>query len=79
MSEWDVRECPDCFGLDEDCKSCEGIGHIEEINTALRVGTLASKFTPILCGAAFKNKGVQQLLDAVVAYLPSPQELKDIV
>ena len=34
MSEWDVRECPDCFGLDEDCKSCEGIGHIEEINTA---------------------------------------------
>ena len=34
MSEWDIKECPDCFGLDEDCKSCEGIGHIEEINTA---------------------------------------------
>ena len=51
---------------------------IEEINAALRQGTLESKFTPILCGAAFKNKGVQQLLDAVVAYLPSPQELKTI-
>jgi elongation factor G len=44
----------------------------------LRTGTLDSRFTPILCGAAFKNKGVQQLLDAVVAFLPSPQELKTI-
>ena len=51
---------------------------VEEINTALRVGTLESRFTPILCGAAFKNKGVQQLLDSVVAYLPSPKELKTI-
>ena len=51
---------------------------VEEINTALRVGTLESRFTPVLCGAAFKNKGVQQLLDSVVAYLPSPQELKTI-
>ena len=51
---------------------------VEEINSALRVGTLASSFTPVLCGAAFKNKGVQQLLDSVVAYLPSPQELKTI-
>ena len=50
----------------------------EEIVAALRKGTLENKFTPILCGAAFKNKGVQQLLDAVVAYLPSPQELKTI-
>ena len=51
---------------------------VEEIRAALRAGTLDSLFTPILCGAAFKNKGVQQLLDAVVAYLPSPQELKAI-
>jgi elongation factor G len=46
---------------------------LEEIRAALRTGTLDSLFTPILCGAAFKNKGVQQLLDAVVAYLPSPK------
>ena len=51
---------------------------VEEINAALRVGTLESRFTPVLCGAAFKNKGVQQLLDSVVTYLPSPQELKTI-
>ena len=51
---------------------------VEEINAALRVGTLESRFTPVLCGAAFKNKGVQQLLDSVVSYLPSPQELKTI-
>jgi elongation factor G len=51
---------------------------LDEIRAALRAGTLDSRFTPILCGAAFKNKGVQQLLDAVVAYLPSPQELKTI-
>jgi elongation factor G len=50
----------------------------EEIVSALRKGTLENKFAPILCGAAFKNKGVQQLLNAVVAYLPSPQELKAI-
>jgi elongation factor G len=50
----------------------------EELIAALRKGTLDSTFTPILCGAAFKNKGVQQLLDAVVLYLPSPQELKSI-
>ena len=51
---------------------------VEDIHSALRVGTLESSFTPVLCGAAFKNKGVQQLLDSVVAYLPSPQELKTI-
>ncbi|HCG73748.1 MAG TPA: elongation factor G [Nitrospina sp.] len=51
---------------------------LDVIRAALRKGTLDSLFTPILCGAAFKNKGVQQLLDAVVAYLPSPQELKSI-
>jgi elongation factor G len=39
---------------------------------AIRSGVLASKIYPVLCGAAFKNKGVQQLLDAVVDYLPSP-------
>jgi elongation factor G len=50
----------------------------EELIAALRKGTLGNVFTPILCGAAFKNKGVQQLLDAVVLYLPSPQELKSI-
>jgi elongation factor G len=50
----------------------------EEIYAAVRKGALELKFTPILCGAAFKNKGVQQLLDAVIAYLPSPIEIPPI-
>ena len=39
----------------------------DEINAAIRKGVCANKFNPVLCGSAFKNKGVQQLLDAVVA------------
>jgi elongation factor G len=46
-----------------------------EITAALRKGTLGFKLVPVLCGSAFKNKGVQQLLDAVVNYLPSPLEV----
>jgi elongation factor G len=47
----------------------------EEIKRAIRAGTIAFKIIPVLCGSAFKNKGVQQLLDAVVDYLPSPLDL----
>ena len=46
-----------------------------EIKTALRKGTLAFDFVPILCGSAFKNKGVQPMLDAVVDFLPSPLDI----
>lgn len=44
----------------------------EEITAAIRRGTISGKINPVLCGASFKNKGVQQLLDAVVNWLPSP-------
>ena len=50
----------------------------EEIVRGCRKGTVEMKIVPVLCGAAFKNKGVQQLLDAVVAYLPSPLEVKPV-
>ena len=50
----------------------------EEIKNLVRKGTLDSKFVPVLCGSAFKNKGVQPMLDAVVDYLPSPVEVPDI-
>jgi elongation factor G len=49
-----------------------------EVRAALRKGTIALHFTPVLCGAAFKNKGVQQLLDGVVDYLPSPLDVPPI-
>ena len=45
---------------------------IDELKAAIRRATIAMKFFPVLCGSAFKNKGVQTLLDAVVDYLPSP-------
>ena len=47
----------------------------EEIRAALRTGTIAMKLVPVLCGASFKNKGVQPLLDAVVDFLPSPLDI----
>ena len=50
----------------------------EEIIAALRKGTVAIKFVPVLCGSAFKNKGVQQLLDAIVRYLPSPLDIPPV-
>ena len=46
----------------------------ESIREAIRKGTLDLAFTPVLCGAAFKNKGIQPLLDAVVEFLPSPKD-----
>ena len=47
----------------------------KEIQEGVRIGTIASEFTPVFCGSAFKNKGVQLLLDAIVAYLPSPGDM----
>lgn len=49
-----------------------------EIKTGLRRGTIAGTIVPLICGSAFKNKGVQLLLDAVVDYLPSPLEVPAI-
>ncbi|WP_425411371.1 elongation factor G [Longispora albida] len=51
---------------------------VEEIKTAIRRVTIASKANPVLCGSAFKNKGVQPMLDAVVDFLPSPLDIPSI-
>ncbi|MBU1045089.1 MAG: elongation factor G [Candidatus Omnitrophica bacterium] len=50
----------------------------EELIAAIRKGTIANKIVPVLCGSAFKNKGVQRLLDAVTMYLPSPVDLPPV-
>ena len=50
----------------------------EELRDVIRRGTVANKMVPVLCGAAFKNKGVQKLLDAVNLFLPSPADLLPI-
>ncbi|MEW6570551.1 MAG: elongation factor G [Nitrospirota bacterium] len=52
---------------------------IDEIKAALRKGTLERKLTPVLCGSAFRNKGVQLLLDAIADYLPSPLDIPPVV
>ena len=51
----------------------------DELKAALRQAVLESKVTPVFCGSALKNKGIQSLLDAIVDYLPSPVDIPDVV
>ena len=50
----------------------------EEIKRAIRIATIANAMNPVLCGSAYKNKGVQPLLDAIVDYMPAPIDVPDI-
>lgn len=52
---------------------------IEAIKKAIRKGTLAVKFFPVVCGTSFKNKGVKKMLDAVVDYLPAPTDIDAVI
>ena len=56
----------------------EELDDVEAVKAAIRKGAIAMHFTPVLCGSAFKNKGIQPLLDAVVDYLPSPVEVPPV-
>ncbi|MFI3166348.1 MAG: elongation factor G [Bacillota bacterium] len=71
-----VSECDDAltekFLMEEEITN-------DEIKAALRTATLNMMVTPVLCGSAYKNKGVQPLMDAIIAYLPSPLDVEDIV
>ncbi len=51
---------------------------VEELKAALRRAVCSGKIIPVLCGSAFKNKGVQPMLDAIIDYLPSPEDVKAI-
>ena len=51
---------------------------VEDMKKALRVATIANKAIPVCCGSAYKNKGVQKLLDAVLEYMPAPTDIPDI-
>ncbi|WP_026883623.1 elongation factor G [Clostridium akagii] len=67
--------------LDEDLtmKFLEGEEITEdEINAAIRKGVCANKFVPVVCGSSYKNKGVQPMLDAIIAYMPSPLDIPPI-
>ena len=52
---------------------------VEETKNAIRAGVLTGQFFPVLCGSAYKNKGIQLLLDAIVEYLPSPVDIPNAV
>jgi elongation factor G len=56
-----------------------GVLSEEEIRRGLRIGTLANAVVPTLCGSAFKNKGVQAMLDAIIYYMPSPLDVPSII
>jgi len=51
---------------------------LDTLKKCIRIGTLSSSFVPVLCGSAFKNKGVQPLLDSVVDFLPSPLDVESV-
>ena len=51
---------------------------IRDSIACIRKGTCDLAFVPVMCGSAFKNKGVQPMLDAVLAYLPAPTDIEDV-
>lgn len=81
MEYWRAHLVEAIADVDEDhmVKYLEGEEFtIEEIRSGVRKATIQNLFTPVFCGSAFKNKGVQQLLDGIVWYLPSPIDIGEI-
>ena len=79
--EWEGKLLEACADVDEKLleKFLEDVAiSPDEVHAAVRTATLERHFTPVFCGSAFKNKGVQPLLDAIVHYLPSPADLPPI-
>ena len=78
--EWRAKLIETAVDMDDDAMEAylEGVEpDLETLRSLIRKGTLAIKFIPVLCGSAFKNKGVQPLLNAVIDYLPSPLDVVD--
>ena len=80
-AEYHDKMVEQCVELDEDLmeKYLEGEEiSVAELKAALRKGTISGDAIPCLCGTAYKNKGVQKLLDAVIEYMPAPTDIPDI-
>jgi elongation factor G len=78
--EWRANMIEIAVDMDDDAMEAYLEGEEPDVPTLrrlIRAGTIAIKFIPILCGSAFKNKGVQPLLNAVIDYLPSPNDVVD--
>jgi len=79
-AEWRAKLIENAVEMDDEAMMAYLDGEEPDVKTLrqlIRKGTLAMKFVPVLCGSAFKNKGVQPLLNAVVDYLPSPLDVVD--
>ena len=78
--EWRGKLIETAVEMDDDAMMAYLEGeepNVETLRSLIRKGTLAIKFIPVLCGSAFKNKGVHPLLNAVIDYLPSPLDVVD--
>jgi elongation factor G len=83
VHEWRDKLVESCADVDDEIMHLYLEGHTDrvtdtQIHRALREGTTQFKLVPVICGSAFKNKGVQMLLDAVVNYLPSPVDIPPV-
>ena len=79
--EWHDNLVEKCCELDDDLMMQYLEGEepsVEDMKKALRKGTIANEAVPVFCGSAYKNKGVQKLLDGVVEYMPAPTDIPDI-
>jgi elongation factor G len=81
--EWHDKLIESCADSDDEIMALYLDGHPERvtdvmIHRAIRHGTINFKLVPVICGSAFKNKGVQMLLDAVINYLPSPVDIPPV-
>ncbi len=79
--EWHDNLVEKCCELDDDLMMMYLEGEepsVEDMKKALRKGTIANEAVPVFCGSAYKNKGVQKLLDGVVEYMPAPIDIPDI-
>ena len=79
--KWHDNLVEKCCELDDDLMMMYLEGEepsVEDMKKALRKGTIANEAVPVFCGSAYKNKGVQKLLDGVVEYMPAPTDIPDI-
>ena len=79
--EWHENLVEKCCELDDDLMMQYLEGEepsIEDMKKALRKGTIANEAVPVFCGSAYKNKGVQKMLDGVIEYMPAPTDIPDI-
>ena len=72
--KWHENLVEKCCELDDDLM----MEYIADMKAALRKGTIANEAVPVFCGSAYKNKGVQKMLDGVIEYMPAPTDIPDI-